>query len=940
MMLKSGITKKARAYKKETVSLKRAPPCKARTSSAVWMGAWAASICMVYALGAKGSGESCSAGSATPYAAEFCESTQPGVYESARPGEAAKAPSADWQKKALPVLSCEFLDEFFAPMKVLDCTLEAVDAPIGPDLEKYLDVLVEKRKGPCRRPAKEALPEEYSEKRAKWQNNAQTNEQIGEAQTMAFLCNKIEEGCIVQAEQDAQAWSTAANSCAQEAGPSSSSACSSAKAASAVDDWFSHAAFYIETPMELQADALGGGREFQNSSSSACRANRPLSFYTHPSNLLFLKSPKREPGIKPNEIVFLRNLEQKIKSSAPESVWSVVDACLEYSGQSLRALFLFRAFHELSPALENIRGYYPGFYEDAKQYMKKTKNKELSAMHGGVCGDFYGFGISLGDIFAQSAVHTEDIEDLKLAVQASAGRSFQGYCSVLGIPEVLDDFSHVDEKTFMETLKCIRVHQKAKNKKVLIKTAVKILKYIRAQANECLAMQSCKRACIGIWHASEIETAQKNDLAFAESMYEEAYSALLLFYKYCPWQYKDSRRGVGRVANRRFLGKSAVRPQKYVSMRVSFCASAGQITPLLTACAPIDRHYVAIEDPKTHQHLHFVNNHLQAYTTVCTPVYMAGGVDACMHSIGDSILHLESLGLGKKDTIYPLIFEKGKRVWRMAKASDMQKTAQQLFETGHVVVFYNIPEKLKDNYFTLATFEGQEEHADDLSLPLFLSPFLRSALLLSPYTEKDRVPHRVVSVDSLRAGGVEPCVYTYSEACVREGFAQSTDGQKWAKSMYSGLRVGMPKCNLKCRVMCTELDILGAGRGRLLWSSKSQESMEGYSHYALKGTDSTLDAVENHNRIVERIKEIQAHYACRSEGVVGSVFCRGAQQKMGHIAKEKAAEYRLESNKDKLYLPGECYMAIRRIGRFKPELSIHNYLLWFLFRKPDESLAP
>ncbi|KAH9387058.1 uncharacterized protein NEMAJ01_1954 [Nematocida major] len=583
--------------------------------------------------------------------------------------------------------------------------------------------------------------------------------------------------------------------------------------------------------------------------------------------------------------------------------------------------------------MKGHRGYYPNLLNDIHAYIEENSPDEYVSIMDPKRVTQRVKKNALGNLYGYPPIMTENTSRVINRIGCNLAR-LNGFMFCMRIPEVLDDFLRMDSETFELSLHymCICCAERYRESPKL-KRAVEILRALySAVRNWKLEPEKA------FPHVeSEIEpkelwgSAEASSIEDIEPAYREAYNAISLFYKFSLWTYYSDASNGAIKTQRRFLGKRAVSRAPYLKSKIVILDEGKRHFHVVQEESKIVYNRWEACTPELHIHVHFVDNYAQKYRLVCMPGRILQNKWTPLHSISKVCEYLHLMHNTLAGNVYPLSYNTSTKKWGLVSGSDLQMTVNDLDEQGRAVVFYYLRETIDSGQFTFSVFDSSDDVQGRIKIPLFLSPLMRSALLLTPYAHKGLVPHQIVPLRDFVDGNVEPSVYFYP-GDPPEGNCAQTDEQAYTythiRGMYNNLYMYSPAASPRCWEMCVSQTEDPTTRAiTVCWYAIVRENKETYSQFIFRQADGSTPA-EQHKSIADQIENIKRYYALKCENVCMSIVCVSKNK-----AKEGAGVLAASECQDCLYIPGQCLLLIRGVRKFNHELRIHNLLLSLFFRK-------
>ncbi|KAH9385781.1 uncharacterized protein NEMAJ01_0677 [Nematocida major] len=615
------------------------------------------------------------------------------------------------------------------------------------------------------------------------------------------------------------------------------------------------------------------------------------------------------------------------------SVWSFLYLYLLDKKQILASLKILSVCYEFNRIPKKIlTGYYTGFFDDLCRYMCENGPREFLKAFGAAPSFGLGEKRTLGDHFIKTHRSANFSSPFNSTRMKDYIMCLEGFDVMLRFPEVLDDFKYVDKDSFTETISRICADTPSHSSAYKKSDAVNILRYLHAKVN---MDEKIKENGYNQWGdcIERLLVEKRKAPGFtAESIYMQGYDALVLFYKHCPWTYMR-RDAIEARASHRFLGKCAFVHEKYVRCCLGLTKLgennySAQSEMLVTVYG-----YPDMEPPAAHYHVHFIDNHAQTYRKVCMPLYTVDDRAVWLHTVQNIVKHVSAVFELKEDRVYPFLYSRASGAWTLAAGEDLLKTTKSHSIENVVVVFYHIPEGLIDNHFTFsvfADFNQKRLSKEKIYIPFFLSPLVRTALVLTPYTEKDSLCHTTVSLADFADGGVRPSVYIYTSAPENARYMKGKGEYKHFRKTYSKMWIDSPNTVPLCWKLGYRMVYVSAEKAKIFWYTKTHENKEVYSHYILRNTESTWSSLKKKEPFAT--DHLFSFY--QTEKTHKSMLFLFFQSKNSTLFETKKPTLSIFQELETIPISCDFLLfVIRSRNVFDYQLRVHNQLLQFLFYK-------
>ncbi|KAI5189386.1 hypothetical protein NEMIN01_0449 [Nematocida minor] len=419
---------------------------------------------------------------------------------------------------------------------------------------------------------------------------------------------------------------------------------------------------------------------------------------------------------------------------------------------------LFRSIKDVKykKMVERLKGYYPGVFDDMIKYIQKnrpikiSKDKKLSVWKETV-GDIY-----LREYLQLNYCLIDEHEELS-QIDEKYHEVVYAMRMILTLPEVHQDFSSITKEHIKKTYTNDDMFINMQHNIIL--TGIHKLAQMHAEEEIQEDIYANIHAALEKIHGKTIL-----EKLSAVKLYKEIYTIVGIFY--------ENAEVIDKSKDYVLVGKPVITKQKYMKCRavVNTTADAcGRISPHPTYSLKINRWTVS-SHVHEHYHVYYVDNATNQPRTLCMPVYEDGsGQKHYMHSIGDTVKYIKKLYKIKKesDGIYPFKMNKKSKMWSYIEKSEREQTVKDLPE--YQVVFYRIEKDLMEKKFTFAEFRPLKEYDENnISIPLFLTPFMQAAVELGPFTRaKEHAELETIKFENKKAS-----VYTYDEKYKGEKYSE------------------------------------------------------------------------------------------------------------------------------------------------------------------------
>ncbi|KAI5193046.1 hypothetical protein NEMIN01_2381 [Nematocida minor] len=458
-----------------------------------------------------------------------------------------------------------------------------------------------------------------------------------------------------------------------------------------------------------------------------------------------------------------------------------------------------------------LEGYYPGVVDDALEYLEKHRPLRV----------IYSFPPTvwketLGDVYMRKA---PEINYSMVVDQSKVDQIHRRYSAVacalrmiLALPEICQDFYRISAAFIQDTTISAEPDINEKSVQVLLSIHTLIneaeedsTKIEKEHENIHIALESLHKR--NIWEEPT-----------ASELYKKLYTVLADFYEKVRVFNDDEYILVGKCAIKHqryvkceaFLRQTAENPSKWIyNSLYSYEANKWSTSP----------------DVKSHYHVHYVDNALGQPKRLCMPIYKKDSSDEehYLHAISYIVKHIKILHRieDSSDVVHPFKVDRQSKKWSYIKEEERDQTVKDF--VGYEVVFYRIEKNQKKN-FTFAVFTPLYAYDDNvIPIPLFLTPFMQSAVDLGPFFRKEQ--HK--ELDSIELENQRPDVYIFDEEYTAKEFSN-------IHAYYSNLYIlsDTEKVDtLDCYVMDCQVTPQIHGKSRITWYVDTMDNPSAYTHF-------------------------------------------------------------------------------------------------------------
>ncbi|KAI5190384.1 hypothetical protein NEMIN01_1008 [Nematocida minor] len=411
----------------------------------------------------------------------------------------------------------------------------------------------------------------------------------------------------------------------------------------------------------------------------------------------------------------------------------------------------------LRKSIESFKGYYPGVVEEMLAYMEKHKPLRVIKSYPTTT-----WNETLGDIYLPKSL------DLKYEMVKNQGKISQvenkysalAYAlrMILALSEVHQDFSQITI-TLIKNSKILKSASKNERAQQVLLSIHTIIKKF-AENHEKIENEY-KNIYAALETIYERKAQKKPTVS---ELYKEIYILLAEFYE---------KVKVFDINSHVFAGKCAIKHQKYVRCEATLVSASKK------SCERVSDPKYTLDlkkwgispDVKSHYHVYYVNNTTHQSRKLCMPIYKRdeSSEEQYIHTIDGILSYIKEIYEIEENpwAIHPFKVDIKTRKWSYIKDEERNLTAKDL--KGYQVVFYRIDEDIATAKFTFAEFRPLIQHSgNSISIPLFLTPLMRSAIDLGPFTEKAK--HKEINL-TIDFEDVEPSVYNFNNIYIYEEYS-------------------------------------------------------------------------------------------------------------------------------------------------------------------------
>ncbi|KAI5192117.1 hypothetical protein NEMIN01_1813 [Nematocida minor] len=501
----------------------------------------------------------------------------------------------------------------------------------------------------------------------------------------------------------------------------------------------------------------------------------------------------------------------------------------------LRELFKDSKNRAYIKTVESLEGYYPGIIDDLIAYVKENQPMRTTLEN-----PLTAWNQTVGDIYMQKHLdlnyclskEQEDLIQLEKKYHALA----YAVRMIMILPEVYQDFSGITED-FIErhsTSNDPDVNQE--NRQILLG----MHKLVGAHR----AKKQSKKMYIDFYNTlKSTHMGRGIEESTAAELYREIYTLLAKFY--------ENAEVVDKKANYILAGKCVIKSQKCMKCEMTVTmAPEDQDKRVAISRYSLEKHSWSVAPSvNAHYHVYYVDNALGQIKMLCMPIYKEDGSEEehYLHTVSKIVEYIKTLyGIEKyADVIHPFKVNKKSRKWSYIKEKEERnKTVKELGECE--LVFYHIRHSLEEK-FTFTEFRPKYLHEKgSICVPLFLTPLMRSAVELGPFTKKGH--HEEIKLTDLE--NREPDVYDYNKKYKGKEY---TDVQGYYKNLYI-LPDAQKKKNFSCYVMNCSSSKTSDGTVEAVWYVRVPSSVDEYTHCIVDKDHKEKRSKQKFNELVAAIE--------------------------------------------------------------------------------------
>ncbi|KAH9387373.1 uncharacterized protein NEMAJ01_2269 [Nematocida major] len=579
-------------------------------------------------------------------------------------------------------------------------------------------------------------------------------------------------------------------------------------------------------------------------------------------------------------------------------------------------------------------GYYPGFFNDFLEYISKTA-PSICMQPSRVLflsADLYEKK-TLGDLFLGLSDAFDPLANDVALVKKRACLYRNGIHAILCIPFVLKDLRSCDTQVFDNIINAIRrAGQWMYPNPVRLDLHLNILNHLYHEANDDGPISTERVDKLLSWYKSFLGYTPKwYQRKSVSSIYTIAYNAIVLFYKHCPGIIKSQRSG-NDSSNYIVRGKSIIVLQKYIKCTVFLGIEKDKLL-----ATPQKINYFILNDrwevlpPSAHYHIHLVNNYNQEYKRLCMPLYTEFGQSQCIHTLDLVAKHLSKLFGFFQEHIYVLEYSRSTKKWRLQQNMDTPAFTPGNEETIHV--FYFIEKGLRSNHFTFCTFKRPFRNVPncEISIPLFLSPLMRTALLLTPFVPQNPSLHYLVCPEQLLSTPQEPSVYVYKPFTAHNTSMHNAKTYNEIERYYSNMILDMSETDLNCFSMRLSVQKT-ADQAVISWYAPLDKKADELSHYFFNELKKENDEIV-HKSIKKLVEDIQELHKKKSSSMHGFFFFSKKNKGQVIFYNEGVQIHGIKYDPTMRFTKS-CFLVLRNTGtQYTNMINVHNQLIQLAFGK-------
>ncbi|KAI5193207.1 hypothetical protein NEMIN01_2412 [Nematocida minor] len=506
--------------------------------------------------------------------------------------------------------------------------------------------------------------------------------------------------------------------------------------------------------------------------------------------------------------------------------------------------------------LVSLRGYYPNVFEDMLAYAEK--HKPLRAIYESPSSVW---NETLGDIYVQKDLEIKYsvLEDQDKICEIDDGRyTALAYAlrMILALPEVNQDFSSINARFIKDT----RISETSSFKN---RQSHQVLLAIHTLINEAGGEnEETEKEYEHIYNALENihDKTIRKESAVSE-LYKDIYMVLADFYEKA--KIFDDDRYV-------LAGKCAIKHQKYVKceafLRIATCDGKSRIQSCHFTHSFETNRWDISPNIGPHYHVYYVDNTTHRSRALCMPMCIdMHGKEHYLHTVSDIVKYIKILYRieGNLNHLCPFKVNKETKKWSYIKEDARDMTMKDL--ANYEVVFYRIEGDLTAEKFTFAEFVPSLHYeSDNISIPLFLTPLMRSAVEIGPFNMID--VHR--EIDSIEFVSKEPDMYEYNSDYRGEEYSNM-------HAYYSNLYIVSDeerKSSLDCYAMNYLVTPQESGKMHIVWYVDMANRENVYAHCLLDGT---FKKKENSKKLKNFIDAVESREHSR-DSKLQSIWLKGS----------------------------------------------------------------
>ncbi|KAI5192613.1 hypothetical protein NEMIN01_2112 [Nematocida minor] len=498
-----------------------------------------------------------------------------------------------------------------------------------------------------------------------------------------------------------------------------------------------------------------------------------------------------------------------------------------------------------------FKGYYPGVFEDIIDYIDIHQPIRINRDTPPTV-----WKETLGDIYVREALQInhsmmKDQEKIEKLDEKYHPVAYAVYM-ILTLPEVYQDFSSITENFIRETQTSKNLSRNKKDQQVLV-SIHKLAEMIAKKIDET-EVDDSDGVYKEIYSALEEICAEKGLLKpTIVDLYREVYTIIGRFY--------ESAEAANNEDMYVLVGKCMITNHKYMK-----CEITADIAPKDIKEKVLDLNYSlevnrwsVLPDIKKHYHIHYVDNTAGKARMLCMPMHVdKGGNEHYLHTISDIVEYIKKLYdiENNLDIIHPFKVNRLSTKWTYIRKKDRTQTVKDL--KGYEVVFYRIDENLGTAKFTFAEFRSSySDNEYTICIPLFLTPLMRSAMELGPFSMLGE--HK--EIDSILLEDRLPDAYKYNK---KYNIKKYSDVQNY----YSNLCILVEKIkSVECYSMDCKVADNGGNIVEAVWYVRKISSVNEYTCCILDKSFKEKRHLKSFNDFIKTVESREHNQGCELEGL-------------------------------------------------------------------------